>query len=164
MLEEIDNRPATLIGDILYWPMKSRYIISFNNMMRRLKYIECPYEMHNAFRRNLHIFKGHNGDVSLAIIRGFTLETWSSARSSTYAHSWMRQLNIELDTLLTLDTSFPYVGKYAIRLLCVFEDRDMLVVLAKEGAFQLDISNMQWKKYNSGKHLCTLYPYLVPPD
>jgi hypothetical protein len=73
-------------------------------------------------------------------------------------------LNIELDTLLTLDTSFPYVGKYAVRLLCVFEDRDMLVVLAKEGAFQLDISNMQWKKYNSGKHLCTLYPYLVPPD
>jgi hypothetical protein len=47
----------------------------------------------------------------------------------------MRQLNIELDTLLTLNTSFPYAWKYAVRLLCVFEDRDMLVVLAKEGAF-----------------------------
>jgi hypothetical protein len=47
----------------------------------------------------------------------------------------MHQLNIELDTLLTLDTSFPYDGKYAVRLLCVFKDRDMLVVLSKEGAF-----------------------------
>jgi hypothetical protein len=102
MLEDIDNRPATLIWDILYWPMKSRYIIAFDNVMRRLKYIECTYEMHNVFRQNLHIFKGHNRDVSLAIIRGLTLETWSSARSSTDAQSWMRQLNIELDILLTL--------------------------------------------------------------
>jgi hypothetical protein len=36
---------------------------------------------------------------------------------------------------LPFDTSFPYDGKYAVRLLCVFEDRDMLVELAKEGAF-----------------------------
>jgi hypothetical protein len=141
MLEEVDNRPATLIGDILYWPMKSRYIISFDNVMRRLKYIET----HNVFRQNLHIFKGHNGDVALAIIVGFTLETWSTARSSTNAHSWICQLNIELDTLLTLDTSFPYARKYVVRLLCVFEDGDMLIVQAKEGAFQLEISNMQWK-------------------
>jgi hypothetical protein len=60
MLEEIYNRPATLIGDILYWPMKTRYIISFDNMMRCLKYIECPYETHNVFRQNLHIFKGRS--------------------------------------------------------------------------------------------------------
>jgi hypothetical protein len=78
MLEEIDNRTATLIGDILYWPMNSRYIFPFDNMMRHLKYIECSYETHNVFRRNIQIFKGHNGDVALAIIRGFTLETWSS--------------------------------------------------------------------------------------
>jgi hypothetical protein len=138
--------------------------MSFNNMMRRPKYIECPYETHNVFRRNLHIFKGHNGDVALVIIRGFTLETCSGARSSTNAHSWMRQFSIELDTLLTLETSFPYAGKCAIRLLCVFEDRDMLVVLAKEGVFQLDISNMHWKKYNSAECWCTLYPYSVTPS
>jgi hypothetical protein len=126
-----------------------------------MKYIECPHQTHDIIRRNLHIFKGHNGDISLAVIRGFTLETWSCARSSTGAHSWMRHLNVELDTLLALDTSFPYHGKYAVRLFYVFEDRDMLAVQAKEGLFQLDISNMQWKKYNCTKRWCTIYPYSV---
>jgi hypothetical protein len=128
MLAEIDNSPATLIGGILYWPMKSRYILAFNNTEGVLKYIECPHQTHDIFRRDLHIFKGHNGDVALTVIRGFTQETWSCARSSTGAHSWMHYLNVELDTLLALETSFPYHGKYAARLLCVFEDRDMLVV------------------------------------
>jgi hypothetical protein len=67
MLAEIDNRPTTLIGGILYWPMKSKYIISFNNAERVLKYIEYPHQTHDIFRRNLHIFKGHNGDVALAV-------------------------------------------------------------------------------------------------
>jgi hypothetical protein len=40
----------------------------------------------------------------------------------------MRHLNVELDTLLALDTSFPYHRKYAVSLLCVAEDIDMLVV------------------------------------
>jgi hypothetical protein len=141
--------------------MKSSYILPFNNAERVLKYIECPHQTHAIFRRNLHIFKGHNGDIALAVIRGFTLETWSYARSSTYAHSWMCLLNVELDTLLALDTSFLYHRKYVVRLLCVFEDRDMLVVRAKEGVFQIDISNMQWKKYNSTKRWCTIYPYSV---
>jgi hypothetical protein len=133
--------------------MKSKYIISFNNAERVLKYIECPHQTHDIFRHNIHIFKGHNGDVALAVIRGFILEMWSCARSSTGTHSWMRHLNVELDTLLALDTSFLYHGKYAVRLLYVFEDRDMLVVTL----FQFDISNMQWKRYNSAKHWCTIY-------
>jgi hypothetical protein len=149
------------MGGILYWPRKSRYIISFNNAERVLKYIKCPHQTHDIFRCNLHIFKGHNGDVAFAVIRGFTLEMWSSARSSTGAHSWMHNLNVKLDTLLALDTSFPHHRKYAVRLLCVFEDIDMLVVRSKEGVFQLDISNMQWKKYNSAKRWCTIYPYSV---
>ena len=68
-LAEIDNRSATLIRGILYWPMKSRYIIAFDNVTRALYYIECPDETHDIFRPNLHIFKGHNGDVALAVIR-----------------------------------------------------------------------------------------------
>ena len=65
----------------------------------------------------------------------------------------MPHTKLELDTLLGLDTSLPYHGKYAIRLLCAFEDRNMLVVRAKEGAFQLDVSSLEWKKFKSPKTL-----------
>ena len=164
MLAEIDHRPATVICDILYWPTKSRYIIALDNAKKSLKYIECPDETHDIFRLNLHIFKGHNGDVALAVIRYFTLQTWSSTRSSAGDHvSWTHHINVELDTLLALGKSFPYHGKYAVRLLCIFKDRDVLVVRVKEGVFQLDMSNWQWKTYNSARRWCTLHPYSVRP-
>ena len=144
--------------------MKSRYIIAFDNVTRALYYIECPDETHDIFRTNLHIFKGHNGDVALAVIIDFTLETWSSERSSTGKwEAWVPHTKLELDTLLGLDTSLPYHGKYAIRLLCAFEDRNMLVVRAKEGAFQLDVSSLEWKKFKSPKHWCTMHPYSMTP-
>ena len=159
---EIDHRPATLIGGILYWPTKSRYIIALDHAKKALKYIQCPHEMHDIFKLNIHIFKGHNGDVALAVIRDFTLQTWASTRSSTGDHeSWTCHINFELDTCLALDTSFPYYGKHAVRLLCIFEDKNELVVWAKEGVFQLDMSNSQWRKYNSIRRWCTLHPYSV---
>jgi hypothetical protein len=164
MLSEIDRRPATLIGGILYWPTKSRYIIELDHAKKALKYIQCPHETHDIFMLNIHIFKGHNGDVALAVIRDFTLQTWASTRSSTGDHeSWTCHINFELDTFFGLDTSFPYNWKHAVRLLCVFEDKNELVVRAKEGVFQLDMSNWQWRKYNSARRWCTLHPYSVRP-
>ena len=44
MMAEIDKRPATLIGDILYWLTKSNYIIAFDNLSRVLYYVECPWQ------------------------------------------------------------------------------------------------------------------------
>lgn len=164
MLAEIDNRSATLISGILYWPMKSRYIIAFDNVTRDLYYIECPHETHDIFRRNLHIFKGHNGDVALAVIRDFTLQTWSSERLSTGKwKAWVPDRKLELDTLLGLDKSWPYHGKYAVRLLCAFEDRDIMIVRAKEGVFQLDIRSLEWKKFKSRKLWSTMHPYSMTP-
>jgi hypothetical protein len=49
----------------------------------------------------------------------------------------------EIDICLALDTSFSYHGKHAIRVLCVFENIDVLVVQVKEGVFQLVMSNWQ---------------------
>ena len=92
--------------------MKSRYIIAFDNVTRDVYYIECPHETHDMFSLNLLIFKGHNGDVALAAIGDFTLETWSSERSSTGKwEAWVPHTKLELDTLLGLDTSLPYHGK-----------------------------------------------------
>ena len=87
-MADIDNRPATLVGGILYWPTKSRYIIVFDIVKRDMNYVECPNETHDIFRRNLHIIKGHNGGVGLAVIRDFNLQTWSSEISLTGAQAW----------------------------------------------------------------------------
>jgi hypothetical protein len=58
----------------------------------------------------------------------------------------MCHINVELDTLLALDTLFPCHKKYEVRLLCESEDRDMVFVPTKEGSFKLDINNTQWKE------------------
>ena len=104
----------------------------------------------------------HGGGVGLAVIMGFTLQTWSSARSSAGDYDWTPHSNVNLATILALDTSFPCHGKHVVRLLCVFEDRDMVIVWSKEGVFQLDLSNMWWKKFYRIKSGCTLFSYSVP--
>ena len=160
---DIDNRPATIIGDIFYWPTKSNYIIAFNNQEKKLKQIECPQETQGIFRRNLHIIQGHGGGVGLVGIRDFTLLTWSSAISSSGDHEWTCHTEVNLATLLALDTTFPYKGRHALRLLCTIEDTYMVVVWAKEGVFQIDLSNMKWKRFSGTTYYFPLYPYTVPP-
>ena len=68
-----------------------------------------------------------------------------------------------MDTLLGLDKSWAYGGKDAVRLLYAFEDREMVVIWAKEGVFELDLSSMKSKKFRSRKHWCTLHPYIMTP-
>lgn len=143
MMEHVDNMPATLIGDILYWPTKYRYIIAFNNITMRLSYVKVLHTTDDIFRRNLYIVKMHGGGVGRAVIIGFTLQMWSSARSSAGDYDWTPHSNVNLAAILALDTSFPCHGKHVLRLLCAFEDRDMVIVWAKEGVFQLDVSNMR---------------------
>jgi hypothetical protein len=92
--------------------MKFGYIIFFNNSIRSLKYVECPHETHNIFRRNLHITTGHGGGVGLAVVRDFTIHVWSSSeRSLTCTHTLKPHINVYLATPLSLDTSFPYCVK-----------------------------------------------------
>ena len=123
-----------------------------------------PHETHDISRRNFVITKGHNGDVALAVIRDFSLNTWSSARSSTGKwEAWVPHIKVELDILLGLDKSWASGGKDAVRLLCAFEDREMVVIWAKEGVFELDLSSMKSKKFRSRKRWCTLHPYIMTP-
>jgi hypothetical protein len=99
---------------------------------------------HDRFSHNIHIIKGHGGCVGLAVIRYFTLETWSnSERSSTSNPEWMPCSIVNLATLLGIDTSFPCHG-------------------TKEGLFQIDFSTLWWKKFHHVNYDCTLYPYMVP--
>ena len=113
---------------------------------RSLYYVECPHETHDIVRHNLHIIRGHNGDVGIAVIRGFGLQTWCSARSSTGNDEWIPHSNVNLASILALDTSSALCKIYAVRLLCAVENKYMVIVEAVDGVFQLDISNMQWNK------------------
>ena len=75
----------------------------------------------------------------------------------------MPHIKVELDILLGLERSWAYGGKYVVRLLCAFEDREMVVIWAKEGVFELDLSSMKSKKFRSRKRWCTLHPYIMTP-
>ena len=142
---------------------EARYIIAFDILKKYLTYVECPTEMQDIFMRNLHIIKGHNGGVGLAVVRNLNLQIWSSEISLKCAHAWKLHRVVNLATVLGIDTTFPYYGKCAVRLLCAFEDRDVVFVSAKEGIFQLYFSNLQWSKFNAANIHCTLYPFSMIP-
>ena len=97
------------------------------------------------------------------VVRGFTLQTWCSTRSLTGDHAWTPHRNVDMATLLALETSLPYHWKHTVKILCAFEDRDIVVVRAKEGVFQIVISTMPWKKLSLANVSCTLYPYTMTP-
>jgi hypothetical protein len=141
-----NDMSATLIEDTLYWLAKTRYLIAFNNATRKLSYVLCPHMTPDRFNDNIHIIKEHGGQVGLAVFRCFTLETWSSSeRSSTSNPEWTPHSNVNLATLLGIDTLFPFHGKRAVRILCAFEDKDMVVVWTNEGVFQLDLHSAMEK-------------------
>ena len=79
------------------------------------------------------------------VLRCLTLQTWCSARLSPGVYAWTLHRDVDLSTLLALDTSFPYSCNVDVKILCTFEDRDIVIVRAKEEVFQLDITTMAWK-------------------
>ena len=97
------------------------------------------------------------------VVRGFTLQTWCSTRSLTGDHAWTPHRNVDMATLLALDTSFPYHFKHPVKILYALEDTYTVVVRAKEGVFQLDISTMLWRKLHIDNVSFTLYPYSFTP-
>jgi hypothetical protein len=117
-------------------------IISFDNTTMTLYYVQCPQETRDdILNHRIHTIKGKNGGVDLAILRGFTLHTWRSVRSSTIDHVWILEREVDLSNLLVLDTSLSYDGRCKPKVLCACEDRDMLVVRVKNVVYQLNIKN-----------------------
>ena len=117
------SSPATLIGDVLYWVTTYEYIIAFDNTTKALYYVQCPQETHDDISNGrLRTIKVQNGGVGLAVIRGFTLRTWCSVRSSTGDHVWILDREVDLSNLLVLDTSLSYDGTCKPKILCTCED------------------------------------------
>jgi hypothetical protein len=131
---------------------------AFENTTKTLYYVQCPQETHDDISNGrLRTIKGKNGCVGLAIIRGFTLQTWCSVRSSAGDHVWILDREVDLFNLLVLDTYLSYDGTCKLKILCTCEDRDILVIRVKTVVFQLDIKNYKWKKIYAGLDSCTVY-------
>ena len=78
-------------------------------------------------------------------------------------YAWTLHRDVDLATLLALDTSFQYSCNVDVKILRTFEDRDIVIVKMKEEVFQLDITSMVWKKLNLRTNSITLYPYTITP-
>ena len=159
------SSPATLIGDVLYRVTTYKYIIAFDNTTKALYYVQCPQETHDDIsNRRLHTFKGQNGGVGLAVIRGFTLRTWCRVRPSAGDHDvWILDREVDLSNLLVLDTSLSYDRRCKTKILCACEDRAILVIRVKKVVFQLDINSYKWKKIYGSLDTCTVYPFTMIP-
>ena len=100
-----------------------QYILAFDNTTNALYYVNCPEETHvDLHKCRVHTIKGHNGDLVLAVVKGYTLRTWYSVRSVPGDHVWSLHREIDLSKLISLDTSLPYNGTCIEKILCTCED------------------------------------------
>uniref|UniRef100_A0ACD6ARM6 Uncharacterized protein n=1 Tax=Avena sativa TaxID=4498 RepID=A0ACD6ARM6_AVESA len=145
---EVDSRPSILIENILYWPLKSKYILAFELATSKLYHIECPQETHSVFRRNVHIMKAEDGGLGLADLTDFNLRLWARETDAKGVTGWVLRRTIQLDALLPLKvSSMPVANNHLAavrpaRILGLVEDRDLFFIWTKFGVFAVQLKSM----------------------
>ncbi|OEL18722.1 hypothetical protein BAE44_0020258 [Dichanthelium oligosanthes] len=162
---DVDYRSSILIRNVLYWPLKSNYILAFGLGTRRLYHIECPPETHDVYRRNVHIMKTEDGGVGLASLTQFNLHLWAREADAEGVTGWVLLKVIELDKYLPLGASnlLPnnshLGGRPPVRILGLVEDDDLVFIWTKTGVFAVQLKSMQFKKVFEADVSASVYPY-----
>ncbi|CAL4916059.1 unnamed protein product [Urochloa decumbens] len=159
----VDFRPSILVRNILYCPLKSKYILALELVTRRLYHIECPPETHDVYRRNVHVMKTEDGGLGLAALTGFNLYLWAWEADAEGVAGWVLLKVIELDKFLSLEASNPnnsqLGGKPPVRILGLVENDDLVFIWTKTGVFVVQLKLMQFKKVFEADVSASVYPY-----
>jgi len=162
---DVDFRPSILVRNILYWPLKSKYILGFELATRRLYHIECPPETHDVYRRNVHIMKTEDGGLGLASLIEFNLHLWAQEVDAEGVTRWVLLKVIELDKFLPLEASSllpnnsQLGGRPPVRILGLVEDDDLVFIWTKTGVFAVQLKSLQFKKVFEADVSASVYPY-----
>uniref|UniRef100_A0A0A9ETC8 F-box domain-containing protein n=2 Tax=Arundo donax TaxID=35708 RepID=A0A0A9ETC8_ARUDO len=162
---DIDSRPSILVRDVLYWPLKSKYILAFELGTHRLYHIECPPETHDVYRRNVRIMKTEDGGLGLAVITKFNLRLWAWETDAEGDTGWVLRNIVELDKFLPLEvSSLPFLnnclsGKPPVRILDLVEDDDLVFTWTIIGVFAVQLKSMQFKKVFEADVCASVFPY-----
>ncbi|TKV94424.1 hypothetical protein SEVIR_9G293900v4 [Setaria viridis] len=162
---DVDFRPSILVRNILYWPLKSKYILAFELVTHRLYHIECPPETHDIYRRNVHMMKTEDGGLGLAAVTKFNLRLWAWDTDVKGVTGWVLRRIIELDKFLPLELlSLPSMdnrpcGRPPVRILGLVEDDDLVFIWTKTGVFTVQLKTMKHKKVFEADVSASVYPY-----
>uniref|UniRef100_A0A0E0B7T3 F-box domain-containing protein n=1 Tax=Oryza glumipatula TaxID=40148 RepID=A0A0E0B7T3_9ORYZ len=162
---EVDSRPSILVGNVIYWPLKSKHILAFELSTSRLYHIECPSETHSVYRRNVHIMKAEDGGLGLAAMTGFNLQLWALEIDSGGVTGWVLRKTIELGAVLPLEvpsiplTDSPLVRRPPVRILGLVEEDDLFFIWTAVGVFAVQLKSLQFKKVFEADVSATFYPY-----
>lgn len=162
---EVDSRPSILVGNVIYWPLKSKHILAFELATSRLYHIECPPETHSVYRRNVHIMKAEDGGLGLATMTGFNLQLWALEINSGGVTGWVLRKTIELGAVLPLEvpsvplTDSHLVRRPPVRILGLVEEDDLFFIWTAVGVFAVQLKSLQFKKVFEADVSATFYPY-----
>lgn len=162
---QVDSRPSVLVGNILYWPLKSKYILAFELDSHSLYHIECPPDTHDVYRRNVHIIKAEDGGLGLAAVTEFNLRLWARETDADGIARWVLHKIIELDAFLPLavaylpSTNNRLAGRPLCRILGLVEYDDVVFVWTIAGVFAVQLKSMKFKKVFETDVSVTIYPY-----
>ncbi|XP_048552092.1 putative F-box only protein 9 [Triticum urartu] len=163
---DIDSRPSVLVGDILYWPLKAKYILAFELDTRKLYHIECPEDTLSVYRRNVHIMKAEDGGLGLAALTEFNLRLWARETGPEGVMEWVLRRTIQLDAFLPPNvSSVPLVNNHSasgrpVRILGLIEDDDMFFMWTREGVFAVELKSMRCNKVFEAQVPATIFPYI----
>ncbi|KAL6844497.1 hypothetical protein ACP4OV_026170 [Aristida adscensionis] len=162
---EVDSRPSILIRNVLYWPLKSKYILAFEMATHRLYHIECPSDTHDIYRRNVHIIITEDGGLGLAAVTKFILRLWSWETDDGGVTGWVLRKTIDLRKFLPVEMSSSpsadnqLAKRPPVRILGLVEDDDLVFIWTIIGVFAVQLGSMQFTKVFETNVCATIYPY-----
>lgn len=164
---EVDSRPSVLVGNVLYWPLKLKYILAFQLDTCRLYHIECPPDTHGIYRRNVHIMKAEDGGLGLAALTEFNLRLWARESDAEGVTGWVLRRTIQLDAFPPLKvpslalTANHLTVRPPVRILGLVEDDDSVFIWTKNGVFAVQLKSMQCKKIFEANVSASIFPYIA---
>lgn len=152
-----DIKPPVLVGNVLYWLLRSICILQFNMDTKRLTVINGPdlmYFLSKSWSWQIMPAEG-GGKLGLA------------AMSMLYLHLWVREIGFNgveqwvLGRIVRLDMYLPLEARSMswFRLLGFTEDGSVIFLQTMVGVFMVQLDVMKFKMVLPREILHAVYPY-----
>ncbi|VAI55957.1 unnamed protein product [Triticum turgidum subsp. durum] len=157
----VDFRPSTLIGDVLYWHLTNNFLIAFDMAENLLHPIELPEAMPSLkFRRHVHVVPLDDDVLGLAVLNTSVLEIWSRVGGINEGSSWAMNYTIPLLSIMPIqDDHIINHHRPQGRIVCVMEDRKVILIRAADGVYEVDYQRKTSTKIMGETPRGTMFAY-----
>ncbi|KAM3280294.1 hypothetical protein ACQJBY_047217 [Aegilops geniculata] len=116
------NKTAVMVGDFIYWLLKSDEILEFDLDRKRLSLIPVPADLDlGSGSFFFSVIRADGGGLGFLFLSGFNAQLWKRKTDSDGVTSWVLDKTIEIDRLLPPE---DVEARRSLMILAYAEDND----------------------------------------